>query len=188
MQIGTGKFLFASILAVTLSVLTFACPAPIHAQEAPPPGVFIDRGACPFECCTYREWFAARDITLWDRPNGKRVVAQLHKDEPVDGLTGEVHSIPLRAKANADFPEVELKAGDVFYVIHYSGEGVWKIWHHGQVVELEVTDESVRTAAPPPESWPQSVKRTWWVRVRTRQGLEGWAVSHGNFRHQDACG
>jgi hypothetical protein len=181
------KFPFVSICALALASLGLVCSASSRAQEAPPE-IFIDAGACPFECCTYREWFAEGDVTLWDRPNGKQVVARLHKDQPVDGLTGEVHSKPFRATAGTDLPDAGLKAGDVFYVLNYSGEGVWRIWHHGQVAELEVLDGSKVTANPSPKSWPEAVKATWWVQVRTRQGIVGWTISKGNFRDQDACG
>jgi hypothetical protein len=192
------RILWVSLYAV---IPIIACLAQSHAQEGPP-GVFIDSGACPFECCTYREWFADRDITLWDRPNSKQVVAHLRKDDPVDGLTGEVHSTPLRVRATSDLPVTAsdpatassgeapdtIKAGDVFYVLRYAGEGTWKIWHHGQVADLEVADETPAIAKPSPDSWPRRLKSTWWVQVRTRQGVVGWTVSKGNFRNQDQCG
>ena len=44
------------------------------AGEQKPPNVYIDKGACPFECCTYREWVAHTDVTLLESPNGKKVV------------------------------------------------------------------------------------------------------------------
>jgi len=48
---------------------------------------------------------------LLDQPNGKKIVAQLHKGEKVQGVTGEVHSIPLRAIAKHDHPNEGVKAG-----------------------------------------------------------------------------
>jgi len=181
------KIVVVRACAVALTTFGLACPMPSRAEERPP-RVFIDAGACPFECCTYREWFADRAVTLWDRPNGKRVVAHLRRDEPVDGLTGEVHSMPLRVAADADFPREGIKAGDVFYVLHYAGEGVWNIWRQGKPAELEIADETAPIATPTPKTWPLRVKSTCWVRVRTRHGIAGWTVSRGNFRNQDQCG
>jgi hypothetical protein len=95
------------------------------ANEQAPPSPYIDKGACPFECCTYREWTAKEAIALVDQPNGKRAVAQLHKGEKVQGVTGEVHSVPSRVVATKDNPNAKVKAGDVIYVLHYLGEGAW---------------------------------------------------------------
>lgn len=172
--------------AIGIGILAAAPPALGRAQDLPPQP-FIDPGACPFECCIYREWFAERAIILWDRPNGRRVVARLRKDEPVEALTGEVHSTPLRVVANRDLPDEGIKAGDIFYVLHYTGEDSWKIWHHGRVLEV---DEGATTGVPQPAStWWGEVKSTWWVKVRTQGGLIGWAISKGrNFRNQDECG
>ncbi|HJT07243.1 MAG TPA: hypothetical protein VJ747_09970 [Stellaceae bacterium] len=199
MGCSAGRIVLASLCAILLTIGLRLAPS--QAEEGPP-DVFIDAGACPFECCTYREWFADRDITLWDRPNSTQIVAHLRKDDAVDGLTGEVHSIPLRVTAGTDLPLTAIgpavagnaeapdmiKAGDVFYVLHYAGEGVWKVWHRGKVAELEVADETGTAAKPSPASWPRRLKSTWWVQVRTRQGVVGWTVSKGNFRNQDQCG
>ena len=152
-------------------------PQQAPAKEQAPPSPYIDKGACPFECCTYREWTANEEIALLDRPNGKKVVAQLHKGEKVQGVTGEVHSIPLRAIAKYDDPNAKVKAGDVIYVLHYLGEGVWKVWHNGELVELENFSEK----GPFPRT-------TWWVQIKTASGVLGWAISHRNFANQDACG
>ena len=57
--------------------------------EKKPPNVYIDKGACPFECCTYREWVARTDVTLLDSPNGKKVVGQTKKGEKVLAIRGK---------------------------------------------------------------------------------------------------
>ena len=151
-------------------------PQQQSAEEQAPPSPYVDKGACPFECCTYREWAANESIALVDQPNGKKVLAQLHKGEKVQGVTGEVHSIPLRAIARRDDPSTGVKAGDVIYVLHPVGEGSWKVWHKGKLVE---TDDVPEKGLP---------RYTWWVQIRTSSGAVGWAVSRGNFANQDACG
>ena len=144
--------------------------------ESAPPSPFIDKGACPFECCTYREWTANQEISLLDQPNGKKVVTQLHKGEKVQGVTGEVHSIPLRTTAKHDDPQTGLKAGDVIYVLHPVGEGFWKVWHGGKLLD---TDDVPDKGLP---------RYTWWVQIKTASGVVGWAISRHNFDNQDACG
>jgi hypothetical protein len=151
-------------------------PAAQTTGEKKPPNVYIDKGACPFECCTYREWVAHTDVTLLDRPNGKKVVGRIKKGERVLALTGEVHSVPLRVIAKYDYPEAGVKAGDAVYVLHYEGEGYSKVWHEGKVIDLEDPSDGARQ------------KVTWWVKLKTRSGVIGWAVEHNNFGNQDACG
>src|SRR6266849_1074607 len=119
--------------------------------EQKPPSIHIDKGACPFECCTYREWVARTDVTLLDTPSGKRVVGQIKKGESVLALTGEVHSVPQRVVADRDYPDAGVKAGDTIYLLHYVGEGFWKVWHAGKLVEIgDFPDESVK---PKATSW-----------------------------------
>jgi hypothetical protein len=116
-------------------------------------------------------------MALIDKPKGKKVVARIAKGEKVQALTGEVHSIPLRVVAQHDHPDGKIKRGEVIYILHYMGEGNWKVWHNGELVDIEnFSDEG-----PFP-------KYTWWVKVKTASGIVGWTISHGNFSNQDACG
>lgn len=146
-------------------------------SNSAPPTPYIDKGACPFECCTYRDWIANDGIALVDQPNGKRIVGRIRKGEKVQAVTGEVHGTPMRVVAECNHPESGVKVGDVIYILHYIGEGYWKVWHKGQLVEIENFSDK----GPYPHY-------TWWVKLRTTSGIVAWAISHGNFSNQDACG
>ena len=62
-----------------------------------PPVTFIDRGACPFECCIYRTWQTRADTVAYARPDrGAPVVGRLKVGASVEAVTGEVHSRPVR--------------------------------------------------------------------------------------------
>jgi hypothetical protein len=128
--------------------------------EPKPPNVYIDKGACPFESCTYREWIARTDVTLLDSPNGKKVVGRIKKGERVLALTGEVHSVPLRVIAQHDDSDAGVKVGDTIYILHYEGEGYYKVWHDGKVVDVE--NFSDKAAQP---------KATWWVKLKHAPAL-----------------
>jgi hypothetical protein len=160
-----------------LGVLVASVVAAQTSGERKPPNVYIDKGACPFECCTYREWIARTDVKLLDSPNGKRVVGQVKKGQKVLALTGEVHSVPMRAVARNDYPEAGVKAGDTVYFLHYIGEGYWKVWHDGKLVEIDDSPDK-----------GSKQKATWWVKLKASSGAIGWTVEHGNFENQDACG
>jgi len=147
-------------------------------QTATPPSIHIDKGACPFECCTYREWTARTDATLVESPNSKKVVGHIKKGQKILALTGEVHSRPLRVVVRNGYPEIGVKPGEAIYILHYMGEGYWKIWHGGK--EDEIQDYPGGGSAKP--------KTTWWIKLKSSSGVVGWTVEHGNFDNQDACG
>ena len=141
-----------------------------------PPARFMDVGACPFECCTYRQWAVRDSPRLLDRPNGKKVVGNLRKGEVVNGLTGVVISTPVAVKADRAIPETRIKAGDIFYILHYAGEGYWKVWFHGKITFVHQSVVNI----PEPKS-------EWWVKVKKASGVVGWILSDKHFLHQDAC-
>ena len=169
------KILTSGFLLLGLFVVCVRAARP--AGEQNPPRVYIDKGACPFECCTYREWVARTDVALLDSPNGKRTVGTIKKGQKVLALTGEIHSVPLKFAAQSDYPEAGVKAGDTIFLLHYVGEGFWKVWHDGKVVEID--------SIPGEASKPKAI---WWVELKTPSGAIGWTVEHRNFDNQDACG
>lgn len=47
------------VILLFAASLALAATKPAAPTSAPkPPKVFVDKGACPFECCKYREWIA----------------------------------------------------------------------------------------------------------------------------------
>ncbi len=148
-----------------------------------PPALYVDKGACPFEGCVYQEWTAKKAIELYDKPNGVRVVGHLRPGERVTGLTGEVHSAPIRVTAKENILDPEhldrtmIPKGQAFYVLHYLGEGHWLAWYRGN----ETTVKNMSEGGPFPQA-------TWWVQVKTSKGVIGWAISLNNFANQDRYG
>jgi hypothetical protein len=169
--------------------LLLTCTAALHARSAQtsdtatkeaPPAVYVDKGACPFECCTYREWTVQKPTTVFDQPNG-HVVAHLSQSERVTALTGEVISKPIAAKANDDIPDTPIKKGDTFYILDYYGEGGWGVWFHGKKLTI---DEIYLTENPRPR-----FQFHWWAKIRDSRGKIGWVLAgNNNFANQDACG
>jgi hypothetical protein len=159
-------------------------PVTANSASVLPPTRYIDRGACPFECCTYRNWKTEKPVTLVDRPEGKKKVATVTKGQTVRGVTGEVISMPVPMVATSDLEGTPIKKGGRFYRLHYAGEGFWSIWYRGKVYSTELD------AGPAPlnGSAPASDPSLWWVKVRTRGGVTGWTLEQGQFSNQDACG
>ena len=186
-----------------LCVLVAAAAQTARAQRTPPRN-YEDRGACPFECCTYRDWSVTADTVLYRGRSAKsRAAFRVRKGERVRGLTGVVVTLkPGRAvviKATTlgyeEGKKLRVKPGDVLYLLHYEGEGVYKIWFRGKIYEHEMPyapgghykntpggpmSEFIRKEGDP--------KTVWWVKVRNRRGQVGWTKQNENFGDMDACG
>lgn len=140
-----------------------------------PPNPYIDRGACPFECCLYREWLASKPLSLVDSPEGRRVVARLREGERVTAITGETRSVPLPMRSPVNIPEAGIHRGNQIFVLHYKGEGIWAVWFGGKLADAEMGN--LKTVP----------KTEWWAKIRTAQGAVGWVRAEGNFQNQDGC-
>jgi hypothetical protein len=173
----TMRLLFYALggLSSALAIASFAV-AQEKVPQNRPPSVYVDIGACPFECCTYRQWKVNDAVTLRNEPRGGFFVTSLDKGDIVEGLTGEVISIPRALKADRDIPETRIKAGDTFYILHYDGEGYWKAWFRGRVTYVHQSVVNV-----------PRIRADWWVKVKDAAGNVGWALSDRHFLHQDAC-
>ncbi len=168
-------------------------------------GYFVDRGACPFECCGYGKWSVRADTPLRAGPNQGSIVGVAKKGVSVESVTGNVYTRPVPLDVVHDHtganPKTKFKAGDRLYVLTYLGVGFTRAWFEGQFLELEVVYMADRNmdrfrvcTAPSTDCW-WSVDRAyrlrdhvWWVRLRLPDGTEGWTDDVENFRGQDGCG
>jgi hypothetical protein len=150
------------------------------------PVFYIDRGACPFECCKYGEWRSETATRLYAVPKtGGAVVGVTEKGVMVKAETGEVHTKPgkfLVIRDTANFGK-----GEILWIYTYLGEGYFKIWYRGKLIEEEI---GIDHDNPSPEDWgrfevvPDS---NWWVKIRTPNGVQGWTNQPENFSNKDAC-
>jgi hypothetical protein len=171
------------------------------AMAAGPPVPFIDNGACPFECCGYRDWTTEKTTALRASPDSKaKIIGAAFSGDAVLGLTGEVvTSRPGSFRVTAEHVGADgtrYRPGDRVYVYTYLGEGVMRVWYAGSMHEEEVyfmhanpddspmcTDRKMCWGRQ--EAWPES---DWWVKVRTGDGVTGWSDQPHNFGNIDACG
>jgi len=158
---------------------------------------YLDWGACPFECCTYREWVATGKLKLHkDRSLSTPVAFSLSKGERVQGLTGVVITLkPGRVKILKpitldDKKPVSLAPGDVIYTLHYLGEGYDLFWFKGQVHSDQITADKIERE-PNPEAYWQVLalpEAEWWVKIKNAEGKIGWTNETDKFDNMDACG
>ncbi len=196
-----------SLARYALAALALAAPpATVAAGEVPvdEAGYFVDRGACPFECCAYGKWTVGEDTPLRAGPGIGEIVGLARKGTSVRSLTGAVYTRPVPVDVVHDhtgaYPKTEFKAGDRLYVLTYLGEGFTRAWFEGRFLEIEVVsmadqdmDRFHVCAAPSAECWwsvdPAYRLRdhVWWVQMRLPDGTEGWTSDVENFRGQDGC-
>lgn len=172
------------LLAILLSS-AFATSTPSR-----PPKIYIDKGACPFECCTYGEWSVIRDTDLYSAVDGKTLVATAKAQTKVKGVTGEVHVIPT--KVTVLEKHGPYKRGDIIYILTEEGEGHYKIWNNGEISSdgdiyqlFDNGSPKLRAYWGKPDGKPQS---TWWVKIQLPDGKVGWTKETKNFGNIDSCG
>jgi hypothetical protein len=151
-----------------------------------------DFGACPFECCTYTTWTAntltsVRNARTAKSPIRFRVVPK----EEVVAITGVVVTTrPGRARVlrSASLGGVPVALGDEVLVLHYLGEGNWKLWIKGRIVEDQVRGpQHIVGGEELPARIVEQPRITWWVQIRNSRGQIGWSDRPDHFDHKDAC-
>lgn len=163
-----------------------------------PPERYVARDACPFECCTFREWTVEKEIPLFEAPAGELLGRRLEPGSSVLGLTGEVHLRPRPILAGRSFvaelsgdsrEKVEIAAGALVFQLDHLGEGSANFWHRGRVFYTQVSqclvfdDECWGDALEPDAA---QTPHEWWVKVRLADGTEAWALGDG-FGNMDSC-
>src|SRR4030095_4573951 len=95
------------ILLLLLTVLV--------APQTKPPAVYVDKGACPFECCTYRRWKTDKTTVAYATPDKKsKTVGKFVAGSNVNAITGEVRTVP--GKYVVIKKHKKYKPGDVLWV------------------------------------------------------------------------
>jgi hypothetical protein len=172
---------------------------PRAASADGPPLPYIDRGVCPFECCTYREWTVNADTPVRARRDPKApVVFTAKSGESVHGLTGVVVTLePGRVlvledtQIGGEDDGMPVRKDTVVYSLHSLGEGYSLLWHEGRnvsdfVQSVEAFKMGTYHKRPlRPETDPKTV---WWVLIENASGDVGWSDHPENFGNIDACG
>lgn len=184
-----------TIQVLIIAVAVTSCSAQTFGQ-AKPPTRYVDRGACPFECCTYRAWHTEKTTVAYANPQkGSRQVGVFKAGSKVVGLTGEVRTTPGKfviLKAHGKY-----KPGDVLWVYTPLGEGFYKVWFRGRMYqeELEYMSGPFEQTHPKCEEtrecWgrlEQPLQVEWWVKIKSAAGWVGWTDQTKNFSKMDACG
>lgn len=186
------------------TIFLFACLSAgnVMAQEKPPLP-FYDWDACPFECCTYREWTLSQAVSFHQtHAKESPVIFHLEKGQTVQGVTGVVITTKCGTtkvlKSIDGFgvakdgvsPPLSGEPGESLCTLHYEGEGSSLFWYGGKLYSGYIPDSEDSLGAPPDsvqlrtESSPVT---DWWVMVRSTGGRVGWSSETSAFEHKDSC-
>jgi hypothetical protein len=161
-------------------------------------------GACPFECCVYRDWTPTGDVPLRARPSHAepaRTVIAPNQTFTADSGFVQVTGVSLVAVTDSVTAEPRggppFLPGDTLVVLDYVGEGFWNVWDGVGVrqisgfwgAEVSPVHGSLIGGGPGPGA-QRGEAREWWVHATTRAGEKGWfnADSVARLRGVDACG
>ena len=174
-----ANIFFGAILFVLIAITA------VSGQNSRPPMPFVDKGACPFECCTYRDWTVDKPTTIRSAVrDGSSIAFRLKKGERVKGITGAVTTLQpgeVRVLKRTKIGTFTARPGDTLYLLTYVGEGFHRIWYKGKITEEETYDKAIFRQIREPKS-------VWWVKVRNSRGQIGWSREPDNFGNKDQCG
>jgi hypothetical protein len=155
---------------------------------------YRDVGACPFECCTYQQWTATKEtVLLRNLSDGSPVLFRVKKGEKVEGVTGIVittkagigkaaqnTNLEYYDKKKNEMRNVSIKKGESFLILTYLGEGIYKVWYKGRMLQGSLDYPHLKKISDPIS--------VWWVKIKNRKGQIGWTKMTRNFDNVDSCG
>ncbi len=158
---------------------------------------YFDWGACPFECCTYREWTASRATpVLKERRAGSPTLFTLKPGEKVRAITGVVVTttpgiirIHEAIAVGQEGHQVQLRPDDELFMLHYQGEGFGLFWFQGKTFSDEFWAEELGFIPDTRAFEVIALPHTeWWVKIRNSKGQTGWSQHPQHYEGADACG
>lgn len=186
---GTSCASWRWLLAVAL-----LAPWSVTAQLPPPP-LYIDAGACPFECCGYTQWIAEEGTLL--RRAADSLAAAVHtlqEGEHVEAVTGEVRTVPapfLVRETILSTSGQRWSPADTIWVLTYIGEGYFSVWQN-DTVSLEFSPYGGgmgdRCQNCSHGELLQPYQQEWWIQIRRQNGDVGWTDQAERFSGKDGCG
>lgn len=116
------------------------------------------------------------------------MVFTLKPGEVVQAETGFVLTLACgkaRAIREIKVGSRQASPGQIVCLLHYSGEGFYKVWFEGATDILQVAREEERPGDAALVEL-KAPKGAWWVRVRNSNGKVGWTNHSNDFGNQDS--
>lgn len=142
-----------------------------------PSAPYIEKGVCPYEYgCDFTKWVATDQTKAYFIDGDTTNVAFLI--EANDSLTFVSGNMYIEQVGIAILYRKYDKflIGDTVYVLSYTGEGFYDIWHNGKFSNVE----GFWNEDPPPTNKHFHAKlvvppkMTWWVKLTNSENKSGW--------------
>jgi len=150
-----------------------------HSQSQKPPEIYVDENFCPGEGCQFGEWKVIKEISVYDQPNGQRIVGKLQPGKLIRALTGNVYVKPVPVVVL--YPKNDFRKGETFYLLSNVGEGIVKTWRSGKIGEVDyegisgLWDHNCTNVSA--KCWARTeareISQVWWVKIESSD-LKGW--------------
>jgi hypothetical protein len=167
--------------------LSVQLTGPKSASSAP--AEWVQKGACPFECCRYGRWTSQAGAALHEKQDlTSAVVVNIKAGESFKAKTGETHTVAGLFKVNKAFGS--FKPGDEVMAYDYMGEGNYRVWVNGSMKQAELLVGPDGSQIGPNGEMVRRPQQTWWVQASAANGKTGWLLVKDIklFRGADACG
>jgi hypothetical protein len=157
--------------------------------------LFIAKGACPFECCTYGIWSVGKDTSVYERPDmDSRILATLAAGDMVEVVTGEVHVVPGIARITAKLHRSaqSLDRQREVEILDYQGEGYSSV-RQGNVIQQVKIARSKRQCLNNPDPrycWVDLIEEPdtrWWVQLESVYPGSWVNMESGGLKALDSC-
>jgi hypothetical protein len=171
----------------TIVIFLAPCAITIRAEET----VFVDKGACPGERCTYGVPFTAHsEFDIYESASRCSVkIGTVSTGEVFFSRTGEVHTVPTRVEILKE--SGVFKPGDELLVLTYEGLGFYRARHNGNLIDgFELGfdpwgDNPVIGCEREDEycwvGFLERIKSIWWINIQLENGTEGWIAYRDSF-------
>lgn len=194
-----GSFIGLIRLAAVATIVLAAAGCGGTTKQAGPPIPYDDEGACPFLCCTYRQWTVDWDTDIrGDRRDDAPVAFHASLNDTVQALTGVVTTTRVgRAVASRQVrvgaAHVVVPQGQPIYLLRNVGGGDWKIWINGVIDQQYIPSQGYCTGAQAASdecaiSIVEQPSTVWWANVQNSRGQQGWTREVDHFGNIDSCG
>jgi hypothetical protein len=178
---------YKSMVLATISLITIIGLANLtNAESLQLP--YVQKGACPFEGCTYGIWDTLKDTYIYKKPDkNSGQIGQIPRGEKLRAVTGDVYVIPGRAKV-IDRPHRSarnLNTEKEIFILDYVGEGYSRIFQDGIYAEVKIARTKNRCKENPNwrYCWVEVIEEPvtyWWVFVESLDGkIKGWVLMEG---------
>lgn len=163
--------------------------------EPPMPKIYKD--VCPGEGCSFGEWLTCDTLRAFTQPaDNPRTAFVLRRGDRFTAVTGDVYvrqagkvAFNRNVKVSEEGMSFFFTPADTLYPLLYEGEGFGTWYFRGKEsggffffgnADQESTDMPV-TAGVRGYVVLRPIDSQWWVKVRTKNGREGWVRPGGSI-------